>query len=170
MMRSSKAVTPSVRAWVREGIQFTANERRTSEWWKWLLNGHSKPHRSWGQTDADRRENISFVLQESSFPIKMRILKTRILDTKYLFAFCKDKVYSKHQKFSELSKTPAPPGCSKQEHVTLHLNLRALKPWAQVGWYSEIKSKSKHQEFSNSLRVQSETTYFYPSWVSGSPL
>lgn len=57
----------------------------------------------------------------------MRILKTRILDTKYLFAFCKDKVYSKHQKFSESSKTPAPPGCFKQDHVTPSSEPQGLK-------------------------------------------
>lgn len=54
----------------------------------------------------------------------MRILKKRI-DTKYLFAFCKEKkkVYSTYQKFSESSRTPAAPGPSKQEHVTPLRNL-----------------------------------------------
>lgn len=74
-------------------------------------------------------ENISFVFQGSSFPIKMRILKTRI-DTKYLSAFCKEKkenIYSTYQKFSESSRTPAATEPSKQEHITPHLNLIALQ-------------------------------------------
>lgn len=62
------------------------------------------------------------VFQESSFRIKMRILKTRILDTDFFFffAFCKGKkkVYSIYQMFSESSKTSA---------VIPHLNLRALQ-------------------------------------------
>lgn len=73
-------------------------------------------------------ENISFVFQGSSFPIKMRILKTRI-DTKYLSAFCKGEktIYSTYQKFRESSRTPAATEPSKQEHITPHLNLIALQ-------------------------------------------
>lgn len=48
----------------------------------------------------EKKKISQIVFQESSFPVKMRILKTRILDTDFFFAFCKKK----KKKFSAYSK------------------------------------------------------------------
>lgn len=111
-------------------------------------------------------ENVSFVFQDSSFSIKMRIVKTIILQANYLFALFKEKEslqqtwdiqWVKQNSISTWSFqtavgspfiwTSEPDRGLKQNHVP-----------------SEKKDKSKSHDFSDSLRVQSETTWSTPSW------
>lgn len=125
---SSKTIILSMCAWGREGIEFIANEEQRNEWRDCSM---VTPNLTGTEVKLIIIENISFVFQGSSFPIKRRILKTRI-DTKYLSAFCQEKKNKKtftahNQKFSESNRTPATTEPSKQEHITPHQNLIALQ-------------------------------------------
>lgn len=68
----------------------------------------------------------------------MRILKTQILDTKYLS-------FDKRKRLHHVSKiqSQATPGPSKRKHVPPCLNLRALKGLKQNHVHSEQKNRSR---------------------------